>query len=214
MYDNHVGKPMEFTTSPKPMSRVVRGGFPDREFDVLFWQEQGDEAIFSAAWDMVELAEEFKGSDVELKADFKELLRLFNQEQVKYLVVGGYAVMKYTEPFYTKEIDIWVAATAENAERTYQALVQFGAPLADLTVHDLTQDHIVFQFGMAPVRVDVMTTIDAVTFNNAWNRRVEAQLGGIAISIISLQDLIRNKESAGRDSDRLHLDRLRRYGKQ
>ena len=85
------------------MSRVVRGGFPDREFDVLFWQEQGDEAIFRAAWDMVELAEEFKGSDVdsdvELKADFKELLRLLNQKQVKYLVVGGYAVMKYTEPF-------------------------------------------------------------------------------------------------------------------
>jgi hypothetical protein len=84
------------------MNRVVRGGFPDREFDVLFWQGQGDEAIFSAAWDMVELAEEFKGSDVELKADFKELLRLLNQKQVKYLVVGGYAVMKYTEPLHQR----------------------------------------------------------------------------------------------------------------
>jgi Nucleotidyl transferase of unknown function (DUF2204) len=212
-----VGKPMktfiQFTTSPKQMSRVVRGGFPDREFDVVFWQEQGDEAIFDAASGMVELDEEFKGPNVELKADFKELLRLLNQNQVKYLVVGGYAVMKYTEPFYTKDIDIWIDATPENAKRTYQSLVQFGAPLADLTIHDLTQDHIVFQFGMAPVRVDVMTTIDAVAFKDAWNQRVQTHLGGIPISIISLQDLMKNKEAANRDTDKIHLVRLRKYGK-
>ena len=160
------------------------------------------------------MAEEFKGPDVELKADFKELLRLMNQNQVKYLVVGGYAVMKYTEPFYTKDIDIWIDATPENAKRTWQSLVQFGAPLADLTIHDLTQDHIVFQFGMAPVRVDVMTTIDAVTFEDAWNHRVQTHLGGISISIISLQDLMKNKEAANRDSDKIHLVRLRQYGKE
>jgi Nucleotidyl transferase of unknown function (DUF2204) len=205
---------IQFATSPKQMSRVVRGGFPDREFDVVFWQEQGDEAIFDAAWGMVALAEEFKGPDVELKADFKELLRLLNQNQVQYLVVGGYAVMKYTEPFYTKDIDIWIDATPENAERTYQSLVQFGAPLADLTIHDLTQDHIVFQFGMAPVRVDVMTTIDAVTFKDAWSQRLQTHLGGIPISIISLQDLMKNKEAANRDTDKIHLARLRKYGQQ
>lgn len=195
----------------KQMSRVVRGGFPDREFDVVFWQEQGDEAIFTAAWEMVELAED---SNVELKTDFKELLRFLNQNQVKYLVVGGYAVMKYTEPFYTKDIDIWVARTPENAGRTFHALAQFGAPLADLTTEDLTRDHTVFQFGMAPVRVDVMTTIDGVTFADAWDQRVETQLGGVSIPIISLADLIRNKEAAGRDSDRIHLDRLRKYGRE
>lgn len=196
------------------MSRVVRGGFPDRQFDVDFWQQQGDEAIFEAAWELVELAAEVKGSNVELKPDFKDLLRLLSRHQVTYLIVGGYAVMKYTEPFYTKDMDIWIDSTPENAERAFRALVEFGAPMADLTVHDLTQPNIVFQFGMAPARVDVMTTIDAVTFTEAWKNRVETLLDAIPISVISLQDLIRNKEAASRDSDRIHLSRLRQYGKQ
>ena len=85
--------------------------------------------------------------------------------------------------------------------------------MADLTVRDLTQPHVVFQFGMAPARVDVLTTIDAVTFPEAWENRVATHLGGIPISVISLQDLIRNKEAASRDTDRLHLKRLRKYGK-
>lgn len=196
------------------MSRVVRGGFPDRQFDVDFWQQQGDEAIFEAAWELVGLAGEVKGSKVELKPDFKDLLRLFNRHQVQYLIVGGYAVMKYTEPFYTRDIDIWVEPVAENAQRAYAALVEFGAPMADLTVHDLAQPHIVFQVGMAPARVDVLTTIDAVTFPAAWKNRVETHWSGIPVSIISLPDLIRNKEAAGRDTDRLHLKHLRKYGKQ
>jgi hypothetical protein len=130
---------MKHPAAAAPMSRVVRGCFPDRQFDVDFWQQQGDEAIFEAAWEMVGLAEEFKGSSVELKPDFKGLLRLFNQHQVRYLVVGGYAAMKYTEPFYTKDMDIWVEPVAENAKRAYAALVAFGAPMADLAVDDLTQ---------------------------------------------------------------------------
>ena len=105
-----------------------------------------------------------------------------------------------------------VEPEAENAKRAYRALMEFGAPMADLTADDLTQPHVVFQFGMAPARVDVMTTIDAVTFPEAWKNRVETHLSGIPISIISLQDLIRNKEAASRDSDRLHLKRLREYG--
>jgi hypothetical protein len=198
---------------PTRMSRVVRGGFPDRQFDITFWQQQGDQAIFDAAWEMVELAEEFKGSHVELKPDFKDLLRLLNQYEAKYLLAGSYAVMKYTEPFYTKDMDIWVEPTPDNAKRTYQALVQFGAPMSDLTVHDLTQEHIVFQFGMAPARVDVMTSIDAVSFNEAWKQRVQTQLGEIPISIISLQHLKQNKNAANRDTDKIHLARLEQYGK-
>jgi hypothetical protein len=93
----------------------------------------------------------------------------------------------------------------------YAALVEFGAPMADLTVHD---PRIVSQFGMAPTRVDVMTTIDGVPFPEAWKNRVETHWSDIPISIISLPDLIRNKEVASRDTDRLHLDRLRKYGKQ
>jgi hypothetical protein len=202
----------QFVSSTQ-MSRVVRGGFPDRQFDVDFWQQQGDEAIFEAAWEMAGLAEEFKSSHVELKPDFKDLLRLLNQHQVMYLIVGGYAVMKYTEPFYTKDMDIWIDPSPENARRTYKALVEFGAPMADLTTQDLTPQHVVFQFGMAPARVDVMTSIDAVTFSEAWSHPVQTHLDDMPISIISLQHLIRNKEVANRDTDKIHLARLRKYGK-
>jgi hypothetical protein len=116
--------------TPTAMSRVIRGSFPDRQFDVEFWQQQGDAAIFEAAWEMVETAEAFKGTHVELRPDFKDFLILLNKHQVEYLIVGGYAVMKYTEPFYTKEIDIWIHATPD-AKQTYQALIEFGAPDAD-----------------------------------------------------------------------------------
>jgi hypothetical protein len=137
-----------------------------------------------------------------------------NQNRAKYLIVGGYAVMKYTEPFYTKGMDIWIDATPENAKRTYQALIQFGAPMADLTVHDLAQQHIVFQFGMAPARVDVMTSIDGVSFDEAWNQHVQTHLGDIPISIISIQHLKQNKKIANRDTDQIHLARLEKYGDQ
>ena len=195
------------------MSRVVRGAFPDRQFDVDFWQQQGDQAIFEAAWEMVEQAETFKGTNVELRPDFQDFLRLLNRHAVRYLLVGGYAVMKYTEPFYTKDIDIWVEATAENAKRTWQALIDFGAPLADLTLGDLAQEHIVFQFGVAPTRVDVMTSIDAVTFGEAWEQRVETRLEDLTISIISLLHLKQNKRASNRDTDRIHLSRLEKYAK-
>ncbi len=199
--------------APTGISRVVRGTFPDRQFDVDFWQQQGDEAIFEAAWEMVRLAEDFKGAHMELKPDFKNMLRLLNQHRVKYLIVGGYAVMKYTEPFYTEDMDIWVEPSPENAGRTYQALVQFGAPMADLTVHDLAQEHIVFQFGMAPIRVDIMTSIDAVCFSEAWQQRVQTHLNDIPIPILSLQHLKQNKKATNRDTDKIHLARLEKYGK-
>jgi hypothetical protein len=92
-------------------------------------------------------------------------------------------------------------------------LVEFDAPMADLTVHDLTQPNVVFQFGMPPIRVDVMTTIKGVEFDAAWKNRVEIHLDDISVPVIGLEDLVRKKETAKRDSDRLHVARLRRYGK-
>ncbi len=198
----------------EPMSRVVRGAFPDRQFDVDFWQAQGDEAIFEAAFAMLQVTEDFKESNVQLKPDLKDVLRTLNKHHIAYLLVGGYAVMKYTEPFYTKDMDIWIEATPENARRTYAALVEFGAPMADLTVHDLTQPHVVFQFGVAPTRVDVMTTIDAVTFQEAWAERTETHLEDVPLFVISLEHLKRNKRASNRDTDKIHLSRLEKYAKQ
>jgi hypothetical protein len=115
---------------------------------------------------MVGLAEEFKGSNVELKPDFKDLLRLLNHHEVRYLI-AGYAVMKYTEPFYTKAMDIWVEP-AEETPNEHTLRWWSSAPMADLTVHDLTQPHIVFQSAWLPPVWTYMTTIDAVTIPCSW----------------------------------------------
>jgi len=101
----------------------VEGSFPDRSFDIAFWQEQGDEAIFAAAWEMVELAEK-------ISHDRKPtlLLQLLNEFEVEYLIVGGFAVMKYGEPRYTKDLDVWVHNSPQNSLRVVGALKKFGAP--------------------------------------------------------------------------------------
>lgn len=110
-------------------------------------------------------------------------------------------------------MDVWIEPTPDNAERTYQALVRFGAPLGELTVQDLTQEHIVYQFGMAPTRVDVLTSISAVAFDAAWKERVQTHLDDIPISVISIGHLKQNKKAADRDTDKIHLARLEKYGK-
>jgi hypothetical protein len=194
------------------MSRVVRGGFPDRRFDVDFWQQQGDDAIFAAAREMAAFTLTIKGAPVQqLRPDIQDFLKLLNKHRVRYLVVGGYAVMKYTEPFYTKEIDIWIKPTPKNAERAYRSVIEFGAPGSGLTVQDLTEPQTVFQFGVAPVRVDIMTSIDAVSFPDAWKQRVRTKLEGIPISVISLAHLKQNKRASDRDTDRIHLASLEKY---
>ena len=110
-------------------------------------------------------------------------------------------------------MDIWIEPTLDNAKLTYAALVQFGAPLSDLTVYDLTQEKNIFQFGMAPARVDVLTSIDAVAFSDAWEQRVQTHLSDIPIKIISLPHLKQNKSAANRDTDKIHLAALEKYGK-
>jgi hypothetical protein len=93
-------------------TRLVERGFPDRSFDIEFWQEQGDEAIFAAAWEMVELAEEINHGR---KPTLQRTAQLLNEFEVEYLIVGGYAVMKYGEPHYTKDLDVWVRNSAQNS---------------------------------------------------------------------------------------------------
>ena len=100
-----------------------------------------------------------------VSSDFKDLLRLLSDYQVKYLVVGGYAVIKYTEPRYTKDLDLWVRADAENAEAVYQALLAFGAPLEGLTADDFAHEGYFYQMGVAPVRVDILMSVTGLDFD-------------------------------------------------
>ncbi|MGO9939682.1 MAG: nucleotidyltransferase [Terracidiphilus sp.] len=140
---------------------------------------------------------------------YKELLQLLNEFEVEYLIVGGYAVMKYGEPRYTKDLDVWVRNSAQNSIRVVAALKQFGAPLDHdvITAETFTGKQVVYQIGIAPVRVDILTEITAVEFSDAWQRKVASTFFGIPVHFISLDDLLTNKRALGRDSDLTDLKR-------
>jgi len=141
--------------------------------------------------------------------DFKELLSLLEKHKVRYLVVGGYAVMKYTEPRFTKDLDLWVSTDAENSKAVYEALREFGAPLKGLVPADFTQEGYFYQMGNPPFRLDVMMAIPGVNFETAWANRERVEMEGMAVSFISKADLIKTKEASGRDQDLLDAKKLK-----
>ncbi|OHD69836.1 MAG: hypothetical protein A2W19_09705 [Spirochaetes bacterium RBG_16_49_21] len=142
--------------------------------------------------------------------DFKELLNTMEKHRVRYLVVGGYAVMKYTEPRFTKDLDLWISTDEENSKAVYSALKEFGAPLKGLTPHDFTEKGYFYQMGKPPFRLDIMMSIPGVEFETAWEHRGEVILEGLAIPFISRADLIKAKEASGRTQDLLDVERLRK----
>jgi len=131
-----------------------------------------------------------------------------NTAQVRYLVVGGYAVMEYTEPRYTKDLDLWVSPDRDNAERVYAALKQFGAPLTDITVKDFTNPVLVYHMGRPPVRVDILMGLTGLDFEPAWGNRVAGSYGEVATQFLSIEDLIINKRAAGRPQDLMDVENL------
>ena len=146
---------------------------------------------------------------------YKELLHTLNEFEVEYLVVGGYAVMKYTEPRYTKDLDLWVDNSPRNSVRLYRALAKFGAPLQHdgVTPDTFTKERIVYQIGVAPVRIDISTHIDGVTFDSAWRNRAQDSIFGVPVNFLSLSDLITNKMSTGRNTDLEQVKDLEREAK-
>lgn len=144
--------------------------------------------------------------------DLIELLRALNEEKADYLIVGGYAVMKYTEPRFTKDLDVWIDNSLENAARVHRALARFGAPLSKdgLTAADFAVDDMTYQIGVEPVRIDILTHVTGVAFGNAWKNKISGTLFGIAVNFLSLPDLIANKKAAGRISDIEQLQHLLR----
>jgi len=138
---------------------------------------------------------------VKTNSDFEDLLAAFNAAGAEYLVVGAHALAAHGHPRASKDLDVWVHATADNAERVYRALASFGAPLDDLGVDDLSTAGTIFQIGVEPVRVDIITSIDGVDFEEAWPDRISADYGGQSASVISRKHLIQNKKAAGRPQD-------------
>jgi hypothetical protein len=136
--------------------------------------------------------------------DFKELLSVFNAHNVKYLIVGGYAVSVHAQPRATKDIDILISPDAENAKAVYAALAKFGAPIEGLTPADFAERGAFFRMGREPVAVDILSEIPGVEFESAWERRVEDVIDtstGLKANFISRDDLISAKLAAGRPQD-------------
>jgi hypothetical protein len=145
--------------------------------------------------------------------DFNELLSIFNAHSVKYLVVGGYAVSFHAQPRATKVIDLLILPAADNAKAVYAALAKFGAPMEGLTPQDFTQRGKFFRMGREPVAVDILTEIDGVDFDRAWDRRVEGVIdmaSGLRAYFISGADLMAAKIAAGRPQDMADVDALRK----
>ena len=136
-----------------------------------------------------------------VNSDFSDLLRLFDAERVRYLVIGGYAVIQYAEPRFTADLDLWVSTDPPNAGAVYRALREFGAPLAGLTAGDFADAGYFYQMGVPPVRVDVLMGIPGVEFEAAWERRMEVDFDGLPVQFISREDLIAAKRASGRPQD-------------
>jgi predicted nucleotidyltransferase len=143
-----------------------------------------------------------------VNSDFSELLSIFNARSVKYLVIGGYAVVQYTEPRYTKDLDLWISTDLQNATAIYAALREFGAPLAGMTEQDFAEEGYFYQMGMPPVRVDILMGIPGVEFDLAWERRTEVDFDGLRVPFISKQDLITAKLASGRPQDLIDAHHL------
>jgi hypothetical protein len=143
-----------------------------------------------------------------MNRDFSELLLEFNAHNVEYLIVGAHALAVYGHVRATKDLDVWVRPDPDNARRVLAALTTFGAPLTDLKIDDLTKSGTVFQIGLPPLRIDVLTTIDGVEFANAWPDRFQTIFGGAPVFVISRQHLITNKKASGRLQDLADAEQL------
>ncbi len=143
-----------------------------------------------------------------VNSDFTDLLKLFSDKRVRYLIIGGYAVIQYAEPRYTKDLDVWISTDMANAASVYGALKEFGAPLAELTEEDFSEEGYFYQMGVPPMRVDILMGIPGIEFEEAWDKRVEVDFDGLMVPFISKQDLITAKRASGRPQDLIDADTL------
>ena len=149
-------------------------------------------------------------ADSFLNQDFRDLLLALSAASVRFVVVGAYAMAVHGQPRATGDLDIWTEPTPENAQRVYRALKEFGAPLHQVTEADFASPGIVFQIGLPPRRIDILTAIDGVEFRTAWSARVAAKYADVHFDVIGKADLIVNKRATGRPRDLLDADTLER----
>ena len=143
-----------------------------------------------------------------LTPDFKEFAALLNSNQVEYLVVGGYALAAHGHPRYTGDLDFWIGTAADNADRVLAALTQFGFGSLGIRREDLTEPGQVIQMGFPPARIDLLTSIDGVSFTPCFQRRLVVDVDGLQLGFIALDDFKTNKKAVGRHRDLADLEML------
>ena len=140
--------------------------------------------------------------------DFKEFVELLIKNKVEYLIVGGYAVGIHGHPRYTGDLDIWLNTTPENANKILKCVNEFGFSSYGLTQSDFTKENNIIQLGYPPLRIDLLTQIDGVTFNNCFENRKEVEIEGLVVNFIGYRDLLSNKKHSGRPRDIDDIDNL------
>ncbi|MFH0730598.1 MAG: DUF6036 family nucleotidyltransferase [Pseudomonadota bacterium] len=136
-----------------------------------------------------------------LSKDFKEFIELLNEHKVRYLVVGGYAVAFHGHPRYTKDLDVWIDLSPENADNIIKALEKFGFGSLGLKPEDFLESNQIVQLGYPPNRIDILTTLKQLNFEDCYTARVEVEIQGVRINFIDLENLKRNKRATGRPQD-------------
>lgn len=136
-----------------------------------------------------------------LNEDYKDILRALSDENVRFLLVGAYALAAHGYPRATMDIDIWVMPSPDNADAVLRALRRFGASMQNLTKEDLQKDGTIFQIGVAPRRIDIITAASGLQFEPAYQHSIQLNIEGMAVRIPSIDDLILNKKATGRTRD-------------
>ena len=148
-----------------------------------------------------------------LSSDYEDLFSTLNAYKIRYLVIGAHAVMFYSEPRFTKDMDVWIPTALNNSECVYDALKAYGAPLKGLAPEDFRDPAMLLQIGVAPVRIDILGSLPGVVAEEAWKHRKRSRYGRTAINLLGLADLITVKRRTGRPQDLLDLKRLLRRKK-
>ncbi len=145
-----------------------------------------------------------------MNRDFVEMLRELSNAGAEFLIVGAHARAAYGEPRATKDLDIWVRPTGENAARVWNALVSFGAPMFDLALDDLAKPGLILQLGVAPYRIDIITELTALNFDEAWANRTDVDIEGVRYPVIGKREYVLNKRTVARPQDLADADHVER----
>lgn len=136
-----------------------------------------------------------------MNPDFVDLLRAFAAADVRFLIVGAYALALHGRPRATGDLDVWIDATPDNADRVMAALGRFGAPTAQISAADFAQPGVVYQIGVSPGRIDILTELTGITFDEAWPDRIQRPFGDVDVDFIGRDAFLRNKRATGRAKD-------------